>query len=99
MEFISINPFTMDNGEQLLLLLDGKPAEFMGDVISLNRPDLLNTELFVFAKSQIGNVIVGNYALLGRDAITGVVPEPSSIVLALLGLLGFVGMAWRKRTR
>ena len=66
----------------------------------LNRPDLVNTELFVFAKSQSGDAIVQTYALLGRDPITGVlIPEPSSIVLALLGLLGFVGMAWRKRTR
>ena len=72
LEFIPLDQLTMDDGEQLLLLMDGKSADFPGRVISLDRPDLLETELFVFAKSQIGEAIVGNYALLGRDPILGV---------------------------
>jgi len=97
LEFIPIDPLTMDDGEQMLLLFEGESGNFPGSVLPLNRPDLLNTELFVYAKSQIGEVIVGNYALVGRDPITGVIPEASSIVLAAIGLLVLVGHQCRTR--
>ena len=72
LEFFDLGSLMMDDGEQLLLLMDGQSERFPGLVIPLNRPDLLDTELFVYVKSQIGDAVVGNYALLGRDPILGV---------------------------
>ena len=88
LEFLQVDPTFLDDGEEVLLLLDGKADDFPGKVIQLNRPDLLDVELFVFARSETDEAVVGSYGLLGRLPITGVlVPEPSSLVLCLTVLL------------
>ena len=97
-EPIAIDPFMMDDGEQLLLLLDGESDGFPGMVHSLKRPDLLNTEVFMYAMSQSGDAVVQTYALLGRDPVTGIlIPEPSSIFLATLALLTILAHGHRRR--
>ena len=87
-EWLDIASMTLDNGQGLTLVFDG---DFDGDVpegnpIFLNRPDLVGRELFVYAETTdpVGGAIVGNYALLGTDPVTGVlVPEPTTLALLL----------------
>jgi hypothetical protein len=83
LEFVPFDPISLDNGQEILFLLDGEADNFPGSVFDLDRPDLLGVELFVFAQTRTDEAIVGSYGLLGRDPITGVlVPEPSSALLA-----------------
>ena len=91
MEFVDIPPMVLDDGEQVLLMLAGESNKFPGRILELNRPDLVNREVMLFAKSQDGEAIVGTYALVGRDPNTGV-PEPAALLLVVLGLLGLVGL-------
>ena len=81
----------LDDGDQVLFLLEGEADNFPGTVIRLDDPDLLNGEMFVYAQTKNGDAMVGTYALLGRDPIVGVfIPEPQAILLAIVGLLGLV---------
>ncbi len=80
LEFIDLGELMLDDGEQLLLLMAGKADRFPGRVISLDRPDLLETELFVFAKTQMGEAIVGNFALLGRGPVLGVAGATNPLI-------------------
>jgi hypothetical protein len=100
LEPVPIDPTVLDNGEQLLLLLNGKADNFPGTVIPMDRPDLLDVELFVYAKTQEGDAVVGTYALLGRGPIIGVaVPEPATFLMMTVGLAAFIGGARRVRRR
>jgi hypothetical protein len=64
---------TIQSGEDFIIVLDGNepglPAEILEkeNFLILNRPDLLEGEVFVSAQSkdEAGTIIVGNYALLG----------------------------------
>jgi hypothetical protein len=88
LEHVNFDPMILDNGQQVLLLFDGESDNFPGAVIPMDRPDLLDTELFVYAKTQNNDGLVGTYALLARDAITGVaIPEPSATILLAIGVL------------
>jgi hypothetical protein len=77
----------LDDGDEVLFLLEGEAPNFPGTVINVNRPDLLEGELFVYGQTMDGDVTVGSYALLGRAPITGVlIPEPATALLIFCGL-------------
>ncbi len=87
-EWLDIPPMTLDNGQELILVLDGDPSG-LGNPIFLNRPDLIGRELFVYAETRdlLGEAMVGNYALLGTSPVTGVfIPEPATMLILTLGL-------------
>jgi hypothetical protein len=70
------------------------------NIIFLDRPDLFDHELFLYAETRTGDVVVGNYALLGTPPITLMhTPEPSTLALAAVGLLALLGCACRRRHR
>lgn len=95
-ETLDILPRTLGKGEELFLVFDGSPTG-IDSTILLDRPDLLGHELFFYAETSAGDMKVGNYGLLGTGPIVGVlVPEPSTLVLAVVGLLGLLAHAWRK---
>jgi len=60
-----------------------------------DHPDLLGKEVFVFARSigQSGDIMIGNYGLLGTEVIT---PEPAT--MSVLGA-GAMIVLFRKRRR
>jgi len=68
--FFDIPQLMLDNGEELLLVFDGKP-DGVTDPYFLNRPDLIGRELFVFAETMdpVRGAMVGNYALLGTPPV------------------------------
>jgi len=93
-ETFDIVPRMLDYGEQLFLVLDGSPTG-VTNTIFLDRPDLLDHELFIYAATRTLDATVGSYGLLGAPPI--MVPEPSTLALAAIGLLVFLGYAWRRR--
>jgi hypothetical protein len=111
-ETLPIEPRTLAEGEELFLIFDQSPTG-LGDTMAfdatstgidsaifLDRPDLLGHELFVYADTRVGDLVVGNYALLGAPPITGMlVPEPSTLALAAVGLLGLLSSAWWRKNR
>jgi hypothetical protein len=91
--FIPMDAMSLEDGEQVLFLLQGEAGNFPGTVVQLglDDPDLLDGEIFVYAQTRNGDAMVGTYALLGRAPIVGVfIPEPQAILLAIAGLLGLV---------
>ncbi len=87
-EWLDIPPMTLDNGQELILVLDGDPRG-LGNPIFLNRPDLIGRELFLYAETTalLGEAMVGNYALLGTPPVTGVlIPEPATLLILALSL-------------
>ncbi len=89
LESLGIDPILLDNRQEYFLIFDGTEADLpeeirnAGNFVILDRPDLLGTELFVFAQSMSEESVVGTYALLGTPPI---VPEPSAISLVCLGV-------------
>lgn len=79
---------TFDNGEELLLLFDGKVDDNL-PAISLDAPELVNHELFVFAKTANDAAIIGNFVLVGDTPTVGV-PEPATGCLAGVILVSLV---------
>jgi hypothetical protein len=97
-ETFDIVPRRLDYGEQLFLVLDGTPTG-VANTIFLDRPDLLNHELFIYAETRTLDAMVGSYALLGTPPITiALVPEPCTLALAAVGMLFLLGYA-RRRSR
>jgi hypothetical protein len=80
----------LGSAQPLLLLFEGEAPNFPGQVIHLDRPDLADGEVFLYAKSQLGDAIVGTYGLLGRGPIT-VVPEPAAYVIAIFAAMYLSG--------
>jgi hypothetical protein len=98
-EEFDIEPRMLDYGEELFLVLAGSPTG-ISNTIPLDRPDLLNHELFVYAETSTLDATVGNFALLGAQPILPwAVPEPSTLVLATFGLLVLLGYTWRRGRR
>ena len=86
---------TLDNGEELFLIFDGKPTG-IGNQIRVD-PKWAGHELFVFVETKAGEVVVGNYALLGTQPIVGV-PEPGAVaMLVAAGLVGLLALRRRRR--
>lgn len=95
-ETFDIVPRLLDYGEELFLVLDGEPV-VTDNTLPLDRPDLVGHELFVYAQTRTLDATVGSYGLLGTAPI--LIPEPSTLVLAAVGLLALLGFARRSRTR
>ena len=64
----------------------------------VEQPDLLGRELMVIAETKTADAVVGTYALVGTVPLT-LVPEPATFVLALIGLVGLLGVARCSRRR
>jgi hypothetical protein len=88
-------------GQDFVIVVDGQEQDLPDDLLEqgnylvLNLPDLCNgeQEVLMVAETSLGEVQVGNFALLGRGPI---VPEPAT--LALVGL-GAAGTLWWRRRR
>lgn len=82
----------LDEAQVLNLIFNGVPSG-VGTDIFLERPDLLDKELVIFAQTQgLGlEAVIGTYALIGNAATVGVVPEPSGVILVFLGLVFIAG--------
>ncbi len=92
-----IGGMTLDNGQELFLIFDGKPTG-IGNQIPLD-PKWAGHELFVFVETKAGEVTVGNYALLGTPAIVGV-PEPGTVAMVVgAALMGLLVCVRRRRNR
>jgi len=89
---------TFDNGEELVLLFDGK-ADDNTQSIHLNTPELVGRELFVFAKTMNDAAIIGNFVLVGDTPVVGVnrVPEPATFILVSTAVVGFALSRRRQR--
>ncbi len=73
LEFLpEFEPVTVDNAERIAIVLDGDPGQFPGRVLRLERPDLLEGPLFVYARTKTEQAEVGTYGLLGTPLIDGV---------------------------
>jgi len=89
----------MGPGDDFYVIFEGTPNTIppeilkQGNYLFLDRPDLLNGELFVYAQSLAGDALVGNYGLLGVP-VNGRLPDPAT--LALLGLGGLAALARRR---
>ena len=76
--FKEFGAYKLGPGEELYVILKGTESDLpdeirtRGNYILLNRPDLLDKELFVYTRSRTvtDDILVGNYALLGRKPIT-----------------------------
>lgn len=79
-----IGGWIFEKGEELVVLFDGK-VEDNTPFIQLDAPDLVDHELFVFAKTMNETSIIGNFVLVGDTATVGV-PEPSTGCLFGFGL-------------
>ncbi len=86
-------PGVLGAGEDFIIVLDGMqehlPDDLLeaGNFLMVSHPELLreDRELLVFAQTQLGDVRMGNYALLGTSVI---IPEPASLsLLAVASLL------------
>jgi len=93
-ETFDIVPRMLNYGEELFLVLKGSPTG-VTNTIFLDRPDLLDHELFIYAETRTLDATVGSYGLLGAPPI--MIPEPSTLALAAIGLLVFLGYARRRR--
>ena len=77
--------------EDYIIVLEGGvadlPAEIQqqGNYLLLNRPELLQEEVFVFSRSVDGTNAVANYSLLGTPVR---IPEPSIACLIAVAALG-----------
>src|SRR5690606_38039315 len=79
-------PLIIAPGEDYVFVFDGErsdlPSELLsrGNFMLLNRPDLVDEELFLFARSTN----VRSYGVIGGGVF---VPEPSSIILLLVSCI------------
>jgi hypothetical protein len=93
------SPIPLAPGEDFVFVFDGQtgdlPRELIarGNFMLLNRPDLVDEELFVFTRSS-GNV--RTYGVIGGGVF---VPEPAAFVLLCLGLIGVLWTRRRGTTR
>ena len=91
----------MGPGDDFYLIFEGTPDTIppeilkQGNYLFLDRPDLLNGELFVYAQSLAGDALVGNYGLLGVP-VNGRLPEPATLCLLGLGAIGLLAR-WRRK--
>ncbi len=91
-QFVSLNePLSLTPGESYYLLLAGTPGALPDDVLqsgnwmTVNPPEgFLEEQMFVYAASQSEGFRVNNFALLNTPVF---VPEPSSLVLLVIGAL------------
>lgn len=98
-ELLNVPRMTLDEGQELILVLSQEPPDPDLGAIHLNRPDLLGHELFVFGEARTDEAIVRTFGLLGRGPITGVlVPEPGVWVMLVAGGL-FAVVVYRRRRR
>lgn len=67
--------------QEFFIVLQGKEGDLPDDIrtkgnfLILNRPDLLDKDLFVFVQSETPDAVIGNYALIGNRPIVGKAPE------------------------
>jgi hypothetical protein len=104
--FVNTGGAVLNPGDYFIMALSGTQADLPPDVINsghfvlLNRPDLLDKELFAFADttSLAGDAAAGSFALLNAPPIVGAfVPEPPSPVLVAAGVGALcLSLGWRK---
>jgi len=105
LETLRIPSIDLDTEELFVLVLDGTlddlPPELIasGNFLLLDRPDLLDEELFVFVGSQSNQVPLGSFSLLNSGVFVQSTPEPSTFTLSALGLLSLSFVGWRRRRR
>jgi hypothetical protein len=104
MQFFDESIF-LDSSQDFTIMFDGiaeglPTAAFAGnDFLSLNRPDLVDHELFVYALGQNGGVTAGSYGLIGTPPITGAaaVPEPPTLLLLATSIVFVLGLHQMRR--
>ena len=85
----------LEPGDDFILVLEGSenglPPDVLekGNFLILNRPELMEEELFVAAQSMTDEAEVGTFALLGVPPNTRV-PEPASLCALALGGLSLM---------
>jgi hypothetical protein len=98
-DFIDVPDVTLDNGQRMTLILAGDPVKPENPVFIPNGDKWADHELFLYIETTgpNGDMMIGNYSLLGTAPVVGVlVPEPRTAFLLLLGATVLLGRMRRE---